>query len=110
MRRHLVCLLLGASLATVSIGCGPSRESTLARRASHDDQLRARASFDLQCPKDSLEIVPIKQEPTVFHEDILFTVIAGVRGCNQQVTYVYEGHRGLWLLNTDSRPAQPAQK
>lgn len=85
-------------------GCGPSRESAVAGAASQEDQLRARASFDMQCPKNSLEIVPLKQQPTVFHSDVLFTTVAGVRGCAKQATYVWEGHRGVWLLNTDSSP------
>lgn len=102
----LVLLLAAAVVATASIGCGPSRESTVAGIAAHDDQLRSRASFDLQCPKDSLQIVPIKQYQTPFHDDLKYTVIAGVRGCDQQVTYLYDEHRGLWVLNADARPAQ----
>ena len=35
-------------------GCGPSRESAVAGVASQEDQLRSRASFDMQCPKDSI--------------------------------------------------------
>ena len=98
-------VLLGL-LSMATTACGPSRESAVASVASHDEQLRARAAFDMQCPTGSLQITPIEQRPTVFHDDVLYTVIAGVRGCGQQATYVYDEYRGLWVLNADSQPAK----
>ncbi|MFO0675931.1 MAG: hypothetical protein U0169_05320 [Polyangiaceae bacterium] len=100
---------LGIALGVFTLltsACGPSRESVVARIATHDEQLRTRAAFDLQCPKDTLQVTPLKQRPTAFHEDVQYTVVAGVTGCDRQVTYVYDEIRGVWILDSDSRPAK----
>jgi hypothetical protein len=78
-----------------------------ASSASRNEQLQARAGFDLQCPKEQIEVTPIKQNSNAFHDDVLFTQVAGVRGCGKQLTYVYDEFRGVWVLNADSQPAKP---
>ena len=54
-----------------------------------------RASYDLQCPEENLEVTEIDD------------ATRGVRGCGQQVVYVEAcpKNRCTWILNSDSRPA-----
>ncbi len=109
--KNLLGMTLLVALAAL-VSCVAASAST--------GQLRARASFDLNCPDTQLEIVPIDGRTK------------GVRGCGQQATYVEscEQHAGAyvgpgtggsyrssctWMLNTDGRrteaspaPAAPA--
>jgi hypothetical protein len=70
-----------------------------------DDQLRARAAFDLDCPGDHLTLVQIDDRTQ------------GVKGCGQKATYVEScgAHSGYgktdctWVLNTDSRKLKPSK-
>lgn len=75
-----------------SAGCSP--------QVASKDKLLKRASFDMDCPESSLEIVEIDDRTR------------GVKGCNQRATYVetckpcangYVGCECTWLLNTDGR-------
>ena len=67
-----------------------------------DDQLRTRAAFDLKCDAAAIQIIPIDDRTR------------GVRGCDQQGTYVEScdgpkqnaGTSCTWVLNTDSRKSQ----
>lgn len=54
--------------------------------------LRRRASFDLDCPEDDLEIVSLGAQTK------------GVRGCGRQGTYVLMGTPGgrAWVLNSEA--------
>jgi hypothetical protein len=88
---RLVFGILGAAVV-LSVGCGASV-----------DQLRSRASFDLQCPEGQIQTTQI-DDRTV-----------GVRGCGQQATYVESCANPqamgslqdcTWILNTDNRPGQ----
>lgn len=74
--------------------------SACAMAPTAQDKLSKRASFDLDCPSDSLEFVEL-DERTV-----------GVKGCEQRATYVemckpcangYVGCECTWILNTDGR-------
>lgn len=72
------CLLLGL------LACGATEE-----------QLRARAAFDLQCPEGKLQLTQLDDRTQ------------GVRGCDKQATYVESCHgQGrtdcTWVLNSDS--------
>jgi hypothetical protein len=81
---------LAASLLT--IGCASATE----------EQLRARAAYDLDCNQNSLRVVEIDERTR------------GVRGCGQKATYVEscDGPRDsvttdcTWVLNSDSRRAK----
>ncbi|HEU0034914.1 MAG TPA: hypothetical protein VFQ53_30020 [Kofleriaceae bacterium] len=86
------------------IGCGPSHQASVARVQQHDNNLRVRASFDMGCPKQELQVVPLKEEANAFHPDVKYAVLAGVSGCGKRATYVYDSARGVWLLNTDATP------
>jgi hypothetical protein len=89
---RLVVGIVGAAVV-LSVGCGASV-----------DQLRSRASFDLQCPEGQIQTTQI-DDRTI-----------GVRGCGQQATYVEScanptanfgtGSDCTWVQNTDSRPSQ----
>ncbi len=68
-----------------------------------EEQLRARAAYDMDCSKDSLHIVEIDDRTR------------GVTGCGQKATYVescgstdgYGGkHDCTWVQNTDSKRVQ----
>lgn|GEM_PF-888820 len=73
--------------ALLLLGCGATQQ-----------QLVDRAAYDLQCPKEQLQVHQIDNRTQ------------GVRGCGQQVAYVEscDGQRTncSWVLNADSRPSQ----
>lgn len=48
-----------------------------------------RASFDLDCPKEQLNVVSLSE----------VGLQAGVKGCGQKAVYVYIN--GAWLLNSE---------
>lgn len=82
------------------LALGASLLLSCATMGASDDQLRARAAFDLDCPETSLELVEIDARTR------------GVRGCDQRLTYVeqckpcangYVGCECTWMLNTDGR-------
>ena len=50
------------------------------------DTLRSRASFDLRCPSEQLQVAELDDS------------VAGVEGCDQRATYVYSN--GSWVLNS----------
>jgi hypothetical protein len=93
-RGAMISRIVVSSLVTVlvgtAMGCGAS-----------EDQLRVRASFDLNCRGDQLQLVQLDDRTQ------------GVTGCGQRVTYVencgwrdgYGGkHDCTWILNVDSHP------
>lgn len=78
MKKQMVLFLLVASLG----GCG-----TYAKR--NEPELRKRASFDMKCKAESLQITEIDA----------FT--SGVSGCGADATYIFDHIRGIWVMNTD---------
>jgi hypothetical protein len=59
-----------------------------------EEQLRARAAFDMQCRQEDLRVIYIDDRTR------------GVRGCGKQLTYVCAGPNEAdctWVLNTDSQ-------
>ena len=64
-------------LLVLEVNCGPSMNS-----------LKKRASFDMKCSSEKLEIIRIDYNTR------------GVRGCGQQATYVRIN--GTWVLNNNS--------
>lgn len=104
MRSERRALAVLVALASLSIDCGPSRETVMANARTRLDELRTRASFDLRCAGEDLEITPIKEVPSYFHEDVPFVKIGGVRGCGQQATYIFDEHRAVWILDSGTAP------
>lgn len=93
MKRALVSL--GALFAITLSACAMSATTS---------QLVKRASFDLDCAEEELEVVELDPRTR------------GVRGCGRRATYVeqckpcangYQGCECTWLMNTDARPAEP---
>ena len=76
MRRHVFLPLM-----LLLAGCAAQQARWNYQRAR---DTRTRAAFDLECPADKLELVPLGTAPV---EDWL-VVSYGVRGCGRQATYV----------------------
>lgn len=62
--------------------------------ATLERDLRKRAAFDLQCPEEQLQLMPLAT--TGFPTQS--TTPYGVTGCNKRAAYVYTS--GGWVLNT----------
>lgn len=56
-----------------------------------------RASFDMECPKEQLNVVALKEMDFAHGAD---GSQAGVTGCGQKAVYVR--HKGGWVLNSDT--------
>jgi hypothetical protein len=62
------------------------------------DTLRSRASFDLRCPANELQITEIDRHT------------GGVDGCGQRATYIWNGPSNTWILNSPgSEQAMPPE-
>jgi hypothetical protein len=90
------------ALASFVLACGPEM---FASGDATVDQLRARAAFDMDCPKAELKTTAIDERTR------------GVAGCGQRLTYVEQcdrvGQWGAkdnctWVLNTDSKRRKKA--
>lgn len=88
--------LVLAIATAMALGCGATEE-----------QLRARAAYDLDCKESSLDIVEIDDRTR------------GVKGCGQRVTYVEScgrvgdfGAKGdcTWVLNGDTKRAKKSDE
>jgi hypothetical protein len=78
MRRFLVLVLAALLVA----GCvGTAMEM-------HGHSLGRRASFDMRCPMAELHVTEI--DPST----------AGVEGCGQRATYIFNNAAGTWVLNS----------
>jgi hypothetical protein len=55
---------------------------------THNDSLRARASFDMRCPVAELHVTDLGPST------------AGVDGCGQRGTYIFSSAAGAWVLNS----------
>jgi len=71
--------------AVVAAGCGSAAKT-------HGDTLRSRASFDMRCPAPQLTITDIDLQT------------AGVEGCGQRGTYIFNG---TWVLNSPGADPAP---
>jgi hypothetical protein len=72
--------------------------------AERQDSLRTRAAFDLKCPAPSLKITELANDREMVSEKRMTS--AGVEGCGQSRTYVYNGTQGVWML--DAVNGEPA--
>jgi hypothetical protein len=85
--------LFGLALfSLVALGCS--------KNAGRRDLLVQRASFDLECPPEQLELTPLGTIPGSMG------VIGsyGVKGCDQRATYVLSD--GIWVANTPTSENQ----
>ena len=86
----IACLILAS--------CGMVRD---ARPTQYAD-LKKRAAFDFHCSEGDIALTPIKENEgssctTTFHS----VSIAGATCKDKRGTYVYDGYRGVWILNND---------
>jgi len=92
MTRHTVL----AALALTIMGCGVGGLDTLKRRAS----------FDLQCPEQQVQLHELDGGKGVLDAGATY----GVRGCGKQATYVKAPLTGTWVMNSaePNREGEPA--
>jgi len=67
---------------------------------AHGDSLRSRAAFDLQCPQTELNVSELDMST------------AGVEGCGQRGTYIFNHTANVWVLNSpgaDKNLVDPGQ-
>ena len=82
-------LLLWAPATLLAFAaCRPTHSDTVLREhmatVPEDEQERARIGFDLQCPADGIEVVPLD------------SMSFGARGCGRQLRYQKACHRCQW--------------
>lgn len=92
-------LLIGW-LAASSTGCAKDWNRLEDPNARGLKQLQTRASFDMNCPKRELRIVPLEKA----HDGVVLSY--GVRGCGERTTYVLNVGTGSWVLNSVDRPSE----
>lgn len=76
-------------VVTVALGAG------CAASRAHRNTLDSRASFDLRCPAEQLKVTEIDLQT------------AGVEGCGQRATYIYNDAAHTWLMNGPGDAAPP---
>jgi len=84
-------LLVSAVVATLCVGCGHDKRAM--------KTVTARASFELSCPQDELELSVLSTEgPRKLANQI------GVTGCGQKVVYVYFSSTDTWTSDSAITP------
>jgi len=86
-------LSLACGLALQAAGCAAVRPPTV--RKSFTDEVLPRASFELQCPKEQIELV---QLATPLDDYVQAGAQVGVKACGKQAVYVCS--RTGWVANT----------
>lgn len=85
-------LLVSAVVATLCVGCGHDKRAM--------KTVTARASFELSCPQEELELSVLSTEgPRKLANQI------GVTGCGQKVVYVYFSSTDTWTSDSAITPA-----
>ncbi len=67
------------------------------------DSLRPRAAHDLQCPADQLVFTPIGGDCGKKAGNT-YDCTLGVRGCDQQATYIHVKGSDAWVMDTARTP------
>ncbi len=88
MSRTLV--VVGIVVALCS-GCGHDKRAMKA--------VTARASFDLSCPQDDLELVVLSTAGALRQANQI-----GARGCGHKAVYVYFSSTDSWVADSDITP------
>ena len=84
-------LLVSAVVATLCVGCGHDKRAM--------KTVTARASFELSCPQEELELSVLSTEgPRKLANQI------GVTGCGQKVVYVYFSSTDTWTSDSAITP------
>jgi len=69
-------------------------------RARDEAEILDRATFDLQCEKQAIQLTGLQKTPNVGGD--LYSSY-GARGCGKQATYV-EAPDGSWVMNSATVP------
>jgi hypothetical protein len=85
-------LLVTAMIATLCIACGHDKRAM--------KTVTARASFDLSCPQDELELTVLS---TAGARKLASQI--GVSGCGKKVVYVYFSSTDSWIADSAITPA-----
>ena len=85
-------LLVSAVVATLCVGCGHDKRAM--------KTVTARASFELSCPQDQLELTVLSTEGARKLANQI-----GVTGCGQKVVYVYFSSTDTWTPDSAITPA-----
>ena len=94
--------MLGVGCVLVALsGCAALKPPTV--RTSFTKDALPRAGFEMQCPKEQIELVQLNRS---WDDYIEGGTQVGARGCGKQVVYVYGP--GGWVANTATpEPAKP---
>jgi hypothetical protein len=84
-------LLVSAVVATLCVGCGHDKRAM--------KTVTARASFELSCPQDQLELTVLSTEGARKLANQI-----GVTGCGQKVVYVYFSSTDTWTPDSAITP------
>lgn len=90
-------LLLTIVMAALCIGCGHDKRAV--------KTVTSRASFDLGCPADELELLVLSTEGARKVANQI-----GVTGCGKQAVYVYFSSSDTWIADSAITPAMSAQE
>jgi hypothetical protein len=73
--------------------------------ADQTEKVRKRASFDLSCPSEKLNVVELGRDSS----DLVTTL--GVEGCEKKATYVYVSEGSGWAMDSGEgkQAVAPAQ-
>lgn len=88
MYRKIVLL----TVITVMTGCA----SIADMEKESFDKVYPRASFDMDCPRDKIDLTIINANQHGYPETI------GVRGCDKKAVYVRPDRQTNWILNSDA--------
>jgi hypothetical protein len=70
-------------------------------REHRQADLRQRASFELSCPAEQLEIVPLDSAAASHGGGT-----TGVNGCGRKATYIWDAYGTGWILNSSTKHAK----
>ena len=89
-------VLLTSCLASVQSGAFKVHKGTF-----EDDsaKVRERATFEMDCPKDQIELVVLDVSTDLYNNN--YPKQIGATGCGKKAIYVRTGSSG-WVMNTES--------
>ena len=90
----------GGGAITLHLGCASLTRPTV--RKHFTDEALPRASFEMQCPKENIELV---QLGTALDEPVANGSQVGVKGCGKQAVYVCSPSG--WVANTATTEPAP---
>ncbi|HEX8698533.1 MAG TPA: hypothetical protein VF815_06840 [Myxococcaceae bacterium] len=69
-------------------GCAGLRERYMTANIA---TLRDRASFDLECPKEQIQLTELGKFE-----------MQGAEGCGKRATYIFSSGQAVWLMNSEA--------